>query len=545
MLPAVEHRQAAAAGSVTLGPRAQRGVVTVIAGVAAVVLVSWAVLAAVHLDDRYLVNAGLPEDALQGGNSSVWMAQARAVGLDEPYPALYDGRVYGGSRYAPLPFFAWAAAAGLIGDYLVAGKLLTYLVGLVLLGLTFAVSRRLSRSIPIALLLTSSVLVAVPGLVATTSTPRGDALALLFQLLAVSLVDRSTGGRSSAGWASAGAGALCALAVLSKVSALWAPLAIVIWLTMRDRSRLLAFLGSFVGLSLALVAAFQVLSQGRMLANFEALLFADVGGSGSAIAPLRLLQLLSQAAPATTILVPFALLGIGVSLAVRQVTIFHLSLVCAFVVLTAVLTDGGAQANHLIDLVVLVPIVVATLWSGAAFGVRRLSMPAVAILLAALWGVGIGYGLNVQHDLREAVSSAVGRGTEGRYQTEPLRAYVDAGDVILSEDPYIPISVGQEPVVLDPWMLPIMGRQHPGWVTDLARRVDAQEFDQVVLAQRLETAPDVYRRTIFGEPVLSAVCRRYQFEAQVSGYWVYVPAESGQSLGRSDTQGPNGCAPSG
>jgi hypothetical protein len=537
MIPVAEHRRVSAGEPLILGPRLQRYVAMVVVGTAMVVLVSWGLLAAVHLDDRYLVAAGFPEDALQGGNSSVWMAQARSARLDEPYPALYDGRSYGGSRYAPLPFFAWAASAGLTGDYLVAGKLLTYLLALVLLALTFAVTRRLSRSTPVAFLLTSSVLVAIPGQVATTSTPRGDALAVLFQLLAVSLVDRSTDGRSSAG-----AGALCALAMFSKVSALWAPLAIAIWLFMRDRTRVPAFLGSFVALSVALFAAVQVLSEGRMLANFEALLFADVGGAGSAIAPLRLFQLLSQAAPATTILAPFAILGVGMGLALRDVTIFHVSLVCAFIVLTAVLTDGGAQANHLIDLVVLVPIVVGKLWSWAAVGVRRLSVLAVAIVVAALWGVGIGYGLNLQHDVRDAVSSALGRGSAASYEARPLRAYVDSRDAILSEDPYLPISVGQEPVVLDPWMLPVMGREHPGWVTDLAGRVDAQEFDKILLAQRLETATDDYRRTIFGEQVMSAVCRRYRFEAEADGYWVYVPAERGQSLGRADTQGPNGCA---
>ena len=538
MIPVVEHPRAAVGEPVALGPRLQRCLELALLGATAVVFLSWVLLAVVHMDDRYLVNAGFLEDALQGGNSSVWMAQARSTEADQLYPALYDGRSYGGSRYAPLPILAWAAAAGLGGDYLVAGKLLTYLLGLLLLGLTFDVSRRLARSTTIALLLTSSVLVAVPGLVATTSTPRGDTLAVLLQLLAVVLVDRFTGGRSSAA-----AGALCALAVCSKVSAVWAPLAISIWLLLRDRTRLAAFLGSFAGVALALFAAVQWLSDGRLLSNFEALLFADVGGAGSAIAPLRLLQLLSQAAPATTILAPFALLAVGTAIARRDLGIFEVSLVCAAVVVTGVLTDGGAQANHLVDLVVLVPIVVARLWSLAAVGVRRLSMLAVALILTLVWAVGVGYGLHMQHDVRDAASAALGGQGADRYEAEPLRGHVESRHAILSEDPYVPISVGQQPVVLDPWMLPIMGRQHPGWVADLARRVDAGEFDRVVLAQRLETAPDDYRESIFGEQVMSAVCRRYRFEAQVRGYWVYVPAQGGQPLGRDDTQGPNGCAP--
>ena len=111
----VRHRPAPAGELALLAPLLRRVVATVIIGTAAVVLASWALLAAVHLDDRYLVAAGFPEEALQGGNSSVWMAQARSTRLEEPYPVLYDGHHYGGSRYAPLTLFSWAGAAGLTG----------------------------------------------------------------------------------------------------------------------------------------------------------------------------------------------------------------------------------------------------------------------------------------------------------------------------------------------------------------------------------------------------------------------------------------------
>jgi hypothetical protein len=49
------------------------------------VIASWALLAAAHIQDRYLVAAGLPGQALQGGNASVWMAQARAANLGQSY----------------------------------------------------------------------------------------------------------------------------------------------------------------------------------------------------------------------------------------------------------------------------------------------------------------------------------------------------------------------------------------------------------------------------------------------------------------------------
>jgi hypothetical protein len=520
----------------TLEQRLESVTQVLMIGGAFAVIASWVLLAVVHLQDRYLVTAGFPEQALQGGNASVWMAQARAANLGQSYPGLFDGHAFGGTRYGPLPIWLWAFTERLTGDYLVAGKLAAYAVGIALLLLAFIIARRLSGSIAMALLLTSTILVSLPGLVATTGTLRGDALPLLLQLAAVAVIARSTDAR-----ACVLAGVLCALALTSKVSAGWAPIAITIWLAVRARRRTPLFLGVLAVSTGVLFSLFQAMSHGRMLENFRSVLFADSGGSGSLLAPLRLFQLMADSAEATAILFPVALVSLVIAAARREMNLYDLSLVCALLVLTLVLTDGGAQANHLIDVIVLVPIVVAG-FVGRLIRIPGASAARLAVAVVALWALGLSYGLYVQHDVRDAAASVVQRAGMSAYGDQPLRGYLSPGDTVLAEDPYVSISIGQQPVVLDPWMVVILGKRHPDWLQDLATRVADHEFKMVILSQRLETSDPVYRRTVFGELVLGSVCQHYRFAGFVDGYWLYAPAVGGPSLATADTQGPNACS---
>jgi hypothetical protein len=502
------------------------------------VIGSWLLLVGVHIDDRYLVHrTEHVTDELQGGNPSVWMALARDTNAGRSYPIPYDGHVYAGTRYAPLVIYLWAGMARVTGEYLMSGKIITIVIAVLLLALVFRVIERLSRSRLAALALTSTVLVTIPGLVATAGTPRGDALALLLQLSAVTLLARSTRLPSCLGGA-----ALCACAIASKISGAWAVMAIIVWLFGRDRRMLPVFLGAFSGFSLVAFLFFQVATGGRMYANFRLLLFADVGGGSALLAPLRLVELLGRAAPATSLLVPFALLGLGLAVAGRSTTIYHVSLICSLVVLTVVLADGGAQGNHLIDVVVLVPIVVAPLWTPGVQRSALYSLTSLAVGLSTLWGLALSYGLYLQHDVRDAAAQLVGKRGADAYRPAPLGAYVGPTDRLLSEDPYIPVSMAARPVVLDPFMVAVYERIRPDWVVDLERRVDAREFDKVVLAQRVETVEPVNRQIVFGEKVLSAICRSYRFEAEVLGYWIYVPAGDGQRpLSSAEATGPNYC----
>jgi hypothetical protein len=130
------------------------------------------------------------------------------------------------------------------------------------------------------------------------------------------------------------AGVLCALALTSKVSAGWAPIAITVWLAIRVRRRVPIFLGVLAVSAGVLFSLFQAMSHGRMLESFRVALFADTGGSGSLLAPLRLFQLMADAAEATAILFPVALVGVVLAAVRREATLYDLILVCALLVLS-------------------------------------------------------------------------------------------------------------------------------------------------------------------------------------------------------------------
>ena len=160
------------------------------------------------------------------------MALAKYAASGTLYPPLYDGELFGGTRFMPVPIVLEAAAAKISGEYLASAKALGHVLAAALVVLTFALLRRERCPTPVALLLVSTLLVSGTGLVAAGSI-RNDVLPVIVQLGAVALVARSTGRASVAG-----AGALCAIAVASKLSAWWGLATIVVWLLVYDRRRL-------------------------------------------------------------------------------------------------------------------------------------------------------------------------------------------------------------------------------------------------------------------------------------------------------------------
>jgi hypothetical protein len=113
-----------------------------------------------------------------------------------------------------------------------------------------------------------------------------------------------------------------------------------------------------------------------------------------------------------------------------------------------------------------------------------------------------------------------------QFPRSPLKGLVGPRDTFLSEDASIAVARGQRPVVLDPYMLLRILKQHPRWRRTLVRRIDARGFDKVVLLFKLDPSAAAFTRLDFGRAIASAVDRNYRLEATTSGgnkYWIYVP----------------------
>jgi hypothetical protein len=472
-----------------------------------IVVVSTALVATAHINDHFGLNHV----------SGAWMALARRVNEGDLYPAFFDGVSFGGTRFMPLQIVLNAAVAHLTGEYLVSGKIVSYAGAITLAGVTYLLLRRISGSWPLALGLVGSLLVTLTGFDAVHGI-RGDALPVVLQLLAVTLVVRGSAGSVTT------AGLLSALAFLSKLSAVWAPITILLWLSLRPRRRLLPlFLGAFVVPSILLLILFNVVSDGRMAKNIFGLSGAGLRGPGVFLLETsqRFIELFEVGADAIWLLLPLALASLVFALLRRRLTIYHVAFVVAFGVLVIVLGDVGASGNHTLDLGVLACVLVADLWRQAA-GNERLHVVRIIMVTTLVWGIATSYQLSLRGTTMDAARKLTGRGGP-RYPAYPLKGIVRKSELILSEDPYISVSRGHDPVVLDAFMLLRLLRDHPDWESTLIARLHAHAFSKVVLMRPLDLSDSWWQTDHFGAPVISAVQRNYRLARSQDGYWVYVP----------------------
>jgi hypothetical protein len=487
------------------GSRGVRWLSAALVLVSAGVLSACLLLAAAHADDRYRL------DHVSGAR----IALAQYVNQGTLYPELDDGRFYGGTRFMPLPVLLHAGAAKLTGEYLVSGKVLGYVVMAGLLALTYALLRALRCPLPIAVGLVSAIVATRTGLAAAMDL-RADTLPLLLQVLAVAVVARARGPI-----ATVGAAAIAALALFCKLNAVWAPLAIAVWLLATDRRRLSWFAAAYGASATALLLLFIGASDGRILENVFGLSAAGVDGLGSVVrAPYLLVRLLVEQATGAWGLLPVVAVSAWLAVRERRPTIWLVSLLCCLGVLLVVLTDVGTGWNQLIDLVVLTVLVVGQL-AGRSWPSPLAPVVPGVIAIAVLWVVLGGLVVTIAPDLQGTLAALRGARV---YSPEPLAGRATATTPLLSEDPYVPVSLGQRPVVLDPFMLLRIGRQDPAAVQRLVDRIRAQEFAMVVLVVPLAPVDQHWWKEIhFGRDVAQALSVFYEPSGTVDGYFLYRP----------------------
>ena len=467
----------------------------------------WLLIASVHLDDKYALDH----------TAGAWLALARSVNAGVLYPPLYDGSSFGGTRFMPLQFVTHAGLARVTGDYLVSGKLLGYASALALFALTFVLARRLGGSLAVAVGAVAAVVVTPTGLLAATSV-RGDALPVALQLGGLMLATRCSRR------ATAGSAFLCALAMLSKSSAVWATLAIVLWLAVRDRRRLLPFSICFATILGSGLVLFEVLSSGRMSENILGLSSAGLGGGASIVSDgtHRFVDYGQRYANAAWVLIPLSLAGLVAALGRRRLTLYHVAFLIALPLVVVELADVGASWNHLLDVEVLTALLVAELYGAASE--RSRPLVATVVLVGLVWGIGTSFQLKERKDAADAVRAVLGSGPS--YDRRPLANELGPDDVVLSEDPYVPVSLDRDPVVLDPFMLLRLLRDHPDWRAALVRRIDARRFTKIVLTRKLDPSDRWWREYHFGVPVVRAISRNYRLHRRVGRYWLYQPGPS-------------------
>jgi hypothetical protein len=470
------------------------------------------VLAAGHIADRYQINFC----------SSVYASLAAYLNSGLFYPEIYDGTHYGGTRYMPLQFVLHAGLARLTGEYLVSGKGLTYALTLVLCVQLWLTLRAANCPRSVAAASISLLLLTDCGYLACT-TIRGDLLPVVCQLAALLLIHGDTS------WPRVAlAGLFCALAVLAKFSALWAPLAITAYLLLCQRRYLPLYLSVTVVCLASALLAFHWMAGGRMYANCAALSVAGVSLKDVLLAPLVLVWKLGRSGTGVAFLVPALIVEAASAVMQRRTTVFHYGLCACCCTSLVIYTDRGADYNHLLDLIVLAVVMAGTLWGGLRLlGEGSRSMRLV-MGVALVWVVFTGTLNTLVFPVVGVLRSAQHHWVDPHFTWPPLAGLIQDDEPVLSEDAWIDISRRRVPTVLDAYSVARLADHHSELTEPLVKRIEAREFAYLVLLQRLDAASpitDRYRweERAFGPAVVTAMRRNYRFLAEREGYVIYEP----------------------
>jgi hypothetical protein len=148
-----------------------------------------------------------------------------------------------------------------------------------------------------------------------------------------------------------------------------------------------------------------------------------------------------------------------------------------------------------------------------------------ALALSIVWA-GITGIRGFVPDLRRVAASLRTGTTTERYNARPLADAVAPGDTLLSEDPSIPILLGQLPIVADPFMLRRLDEVQSETVDVLVGRIERGTFDHVALINPLDADDAWWRDYHFGLRIVRALRKSYVLIGQVDGYYLYQPRGS-------------------
>jgi hypothetical protein len=471
-----------------------------------VILLGTALVALAHVHDRNFVS--------ESAGSRMALARYAREGVLFP-PFLEDGR-YGGTRLMPIPILVHAGLSFLTGELLASGKIAGYLFYACALIAGFLALRRAGVGRGFALALMGAVTAGWVALLASLPVAY-DGLSTALQLVAVGVVARRDDGR-----AAVGAGVLCGLAFFSKIGALWALVAIALWLGVRERAAVRSFLAAWFAVVAVGAGTLQILTDGWFARNVVELSSSGVGGDSL----LRIAPQMAYAlglSPALAVLLVAAAFEAAIAWRQRRLHLDHLAFLTAAVLLLGVLTRSGAIANHFLDLAIMSAILTGRLSLRLSQGPGRSALALGLGFTMLLWTPVLGSSI-------AAIPAARARlAADERF----LREHAGPGLRVLAENPAIPVMNGEVPVVLDPFTLATIGARHPELIRPLVARLEAQEFDRVVLQYRPDRAPsgwfaDAPRgwyTSNLGTDVIRAIERSYVLIAARDRYYVYAPRD--------------------
>jgi hypothetical protein len=485
-----------------------------------------------------------------------WMALAQSLNRGVLYPPLEEDGYYAGTRYMPLLFCLIAGVQRLVGDYLLATKLVTLIVVIALAAATCAVVRRITGRWLEAIALGALIVAFPEGLMALLS-PHADALAVALSVWGLFILasEKLRIGPIVL------AALLMGLAFGTKFSAVAAPAAAVIFLLPKKPKATLALTAIVAGLALSGLALIHFASQGRFEENFRALASGGMTLDFMKMAPGRLVWGLVNSALVFAFVVPFvlplAILTVCQHLLNRSLTLWDWYFLMANATTLFIFGSPGTDLNHLLELEVASVLVVAQRFTGAAAKATPVADEALVSRIVLLLPLLIGAYVAVKNP---GWRHASGEGFFFWQQREPTFAELVAAlppePHLLTEDSTPVVLLGQRPVVMDAFAFKVLAENRVIDDQKLADRILRGEFNGLLMLRELDK-PSRLEQFHFGPKVNDALRqdlprlgastvglmgsplgqgpfqavpalihgRTYRFDRQVGQYFIYLPAQ--------------------
>ena len=406
------------------------------------------------------------------------------------------------SLYAP-PFPALVAVVHESGaSWLHALRIASVLTASALVAAVVMTTRTLGGGRAACAVAVAALLTAFPVKLATLAG-RADLLAAAFTVAAFAAWQRDPAQR---GW---GAPALAALAMLTKLTEVTIPLAVVLAAVVsRDAGGLSRFAGRF---ALCALTGFLLLLPLHAPEWYREILGYMFLAPPNASHPLRgASELLRYGAAFSEI----ALIAAGtlVALRTRDETARRSAIVLgsALVIAVGVMSNRGADHNHLVTTLALAAAVTGLAWDRVP---RSAQVLALLVFTGALWRDGQSFARQMHQpiEIRAHIVQAI--------RSEP--------GPVLTEDPLLALMAGRTPVIADAGAIRSRERRGDPRARALVEQVQRRAFALIVL--RIETEErglEWYRDFQFGTAFATAVQQQYRKTEWVDGYWLYRPLEA-------------------
>jgi len=443
--------------------------------------------------------------------SGAWTSLAHDLSQGIFYRPLYShDSGYGGTRFMPLFFVIYSLMSRITGDYLSAGYLLNIIIIMGISSVLFFMLRK-NRNITTVLLLVSCLFISVNLHVALEDI-RGDLTAVFFSLSGLSFAMKCEDRKNNSSLIFASL--FFILAFFTKLTSVHGFAAVTIWLLVRRQWKSAMLFSLIFGIAAAVgLGIIHYFSNGNFIQN---VLFSASGGAsliGILRAPLWFVKVMLL----TDIPVLFLLVLAG-TLFIYFIKESWKSLAGIYLIMTLGVTvtifgSPGTWGNHLLDLhiavIVFIGIIVHEKGKELVYFVFLQLLLIIGISLQPLAG-GLKW-------TREKMLGRI-----NNIEVIQLKAKHGKGD-ILSENPLIPLVLGEPVYVQDAFMLRQFAKHNRAQAEPLLARIRNKDFRILFMMKDIRANREWYSDSHFGDLITGEILNNYSLEGPCGLYFIYRP----------------------